>query len=222
MSSPQRMSTADAAWLHMDRPTNLMVITAVAWFEQPLDWGGVREVVSSRLVQRFPRFRQRVKESRIPLLGPSWEETDFDLDLHLHRIALPPPGDDPALQELVTDVMARPLDRSRPLWDWYLVDGYGSASAIVVRMHHCIADGVALARVLLSLTDSQPDAGIEPESADDDEADGAGGLLAGPCARSAALPRSPSTPGRPPPGRRRGSCATPPSCETSLRLVATT
>ncbi len=177
MSPAQRMSTADAAWLHMDRPTNLMVITGVIWFDEALDWDAVREVVSSRLVDRFPRFRQRIAESRIPLRGPSWEDTDFDLDLHLHRVALPAPGDASALQELVSDVMARPLDRARPLWDWYLVDGYDSGSAIVVRMHHCIADGVALARVLLSLTDAQSDAGIEPEQVGEEEGAGTSSLL---------------------------------------------
>ncbi|HSJ17991.1 MAG TPA: wax ester/triacylglycerol synthase family O-acyltransferase [Solirubrobacterales bacterium] len=157
------MSGADTAWLHMDRPNNLMVISGALWFDEPVDWEQLREVVSSRLVERFPRFRQRVVDSRLPLRGPHWEDDpDFDLELHLHRAALPVPGDRAALQDFLTDLIAQPLDRSRPLWNWYLIDGYGSGSAIVARMHHCIADGIALARVLLSLTDSSPEAGIEP------------------------------------------------------------
>ena len=164
MSVSEAMSSADTAWLHMDRPNNLMVITGALWFDEPVDWDQFREVISSRLVEPFPRFRQRVVESRVPLRGPHWEDDpDFDPDRHLHRTTLPAPGDRAALEDFVSDLIAQPLDRSRPLWDWYLVDGYGSGSAIVARMHHCIADGIALARVLLSLTDSTPDAGIEPE-----------------------------------------------------------
>jgi diacylglycerol O-acyltransferase len=161
MARAERMSSADAAWLHMDRPTNLMVITSALWFDEPVDWDRARDVLRSRLVDRFPRFRQRVVEGRAPLSGPHWEDDpNFDLALHLHHVALPPPGDAATLQELIADLMAIPVDRSKPLWHFYFVDGYGEGAAIVVRMHHCIADGVALARVLLSLTDEDPDAGI--------------------------------------------------------------
>ena len=178
MASAHGMSSADAAWLHMDRPTNLMVITSAMWCDEPLDWDAVREVVATRLVDRFPTFRRRIRESWVPLRAPTWQDDpDFDLDLHLHRRALPPPGDAAALQELVGDLMAQPLHRSRPLWDWYLIDGYGKGSAIVARMHHCIADGVALARVLLSLTDNQADAQIEPEEPEQGRGGGIGGLL---------------------------------------------
>jgi WS/DGAT/MGAT family acyltransferase len=173
----------------MDRPTNLMVITGTLWFDEPLAWDEVREVIATRLVERFPRFHQRISESRVPLRGPSWEDDpDFDLDLHLHHTALPAPGDRAALQELVADLTAQPLDRSRPLWHWYLVDGYGSGSAIVARMHHCIADGIALARVLLSLTDAEPDAGIEAEKVGESES-GLVGDLVRPARRVAAIGR---------------------------------
>jgi diacylglycerol O-acyltransferase len=163
MAEAKRMSSADAAWLRMDQPTNLMVVTAALWFDEAVDWKRVRKVIQTRLVERFPRFRQLVVEGRAPLSGPHWEEDPhFDLDLHLHRAALPAPGDRAALQELVADLMATPLDRSKPLWQFHFVDGYGGGAAIVARLHHCIADGVALARVLLSLTDEEPDVGIAP------------------------------------------------------------
>jgi diacylglycerol O-acyltransferase / wax synthase len=186
MAATAGMSSADAAWLHMDRPKNLMVITSALWFDQPLDWEKVRELLETRLVEPFPRFRQRVVESRLPLRGPHWEDDpDFDIDLHLHRHALPPPGDREALQELVGDLMAQPLDRERPLWHWYLIDGYGEGSAVVARMHHCIADGIALARVMLSLTDSAPDAGIAPPPREPAEQDGGLGKLVGDVTRPA-------------------------------------
>ncbi len=165
--SGQRMSSADAAWLHMDRPTNLMVVNAVLWFDEPLDLSDVREVVRSRLVETFPRFRSRVVEPPLGLGVPSWEELpDPDLGLHIHHRALPAPGDARALQQLVADLMVTPLDPAKPLWHIYVIDGYGAGSALLVRMHHCIADGIALARVLLSLTDERPDAGLAPEVAD--------------------------------------------------------
>ena len=125
MANAQRMSHADAAWLHMDQPTNLMVITGVLWFDEPPDWDGVRERIKERMVDRFDRFRQRVAEGRAPLSGPHWEDDpNFDLDLHFHRVALPAPGDPAALQAYVSDLMANPLDRSRPLWHFHFVDGY--------------------------------------------------------------------------------------------------
>jgi diacylglycerol O-acyltransferase / wax synthase len=156
-----RLSNADAAWLHMDRPSNLMVINSVLLFERPVDWDQVKEITQERLVERYPKFRQRVVESHLPLLAPNWEDDpDFALEHHMHHLALPPPGDAAALQELVGDLMTMPLDRNRPLWHEYMVDGYGEGAALIVRMHHCIADGIALARVMLSMTDSHPDAGI--------------------------------------------------------------
>lgn len=156
-----RMSSADTAWLHMERPTNLMVINTVLLFDEPVDWERVKDIIQERLVDRYPRFRQRVIESRLPLRAPKWEEDpDFAIEHHMHHRALPPPGDRAALQELVSDLMTMPLDRNRPLWHTYLVDGFGDGAAMITRMHHCIADGIALARVMLSLTDSEPDGEI--------------------------------------------------------------
>lgn len=155
------MNSADAAWLHMDRPTNPMVVNSVMWFDTPVDFELYREVVRRRLVEQFPRFRQRIVEPRTPLGIPDWEDDpDFDLDRHLHHVAVPAPGDRAALQELVGHLISAPLDRAKPLWEIYIVDGVDGGMAQITRIHHCIADGIALARVLLSLTDERPDAGI--------------------------------------------------------------
>jgi len=156
-----RLSTADTAWLHMDRPTNLMVINSVELFDEPVDWERVKQIIQSRLVDRYPRFRQRVVQSRLPLRPPRWEDDpDYMLEHHVHHFALPAPGDRAALEALVGDLMTMPLDRNRPLWHMYLIDGFGDGATIINRMHHCIADGIALASVMLSLTDSDPGAGI--------------------------------------------------------------
>lgn len=161
--SKQQMNSADAAWLHMDRPTNQMVVNSVFWCDEPMDFERCKDVVRERLIERFPRFRQRIVER--PGIGvPSWEDQPkFDFDRHVHHLALPAPHDRVALEELVGDLISAPLDRSKALWDLYFVEGYGAGIALVWRMHHCIADGMALARVLLSMTDGQPDGGIQPE-----------------------------------------------------------
>jgi WS/DGAT/MGAT family acyltransferase len=153
------MPAPDAAWLHMDRPTNPMVVNSVIWFDQPLDWGRAREVFAHRIVDRFPRFRRRVSDplGRTPRFE---DDPEFDIEQHMHRLALPAPGDQDALQELVSDLITPPLDPTRPLWHVYLIEGYGEGCAVLFRIHHCIADGIALARVMLSLTDSEANAPI--------------------------------------------------------------
>lgn len=179
------MSSADAAWLRMDRAENPMVITSVLWLDGPLDLERLRALLQERLVDRFPRFAQRVVDGGA-LGGVHWEDDPgFDLGLHLHHVALPAPGDRAELQALVSDLMSTPLDRTKALWHVHAVDGYDGGSALVVRMHHCIADGIALARVMLSLTDLTPDAPapeIEPEGRERDR-----GLL-----RRAAGPLAPA------------------------------
>ena len=183
------MGSADAAWLHMDRPQNLMVINGVFWFDEPVDWERLRAVLEERLVRPFPRFRQRVSDPRLGLGTTHWEDdAAFDLDLHLHRVALPAPGDRAALQAFVADRMVVPLDRSRPLWEFHLIDGYGAGCAVLARMHHAIADGIALARVLFSLTDERASGSADPGIADAPQRGRLGGLL-GPAASALALGR---------------------------------
>jgi len=161
------MSAADAAWLHMDRPTNLMVINSLMLFDEPLDFARLERVVRRRLVGRYPRFRQRIAQSRLPLLPAGWEEDpNFALEHHVHHLALPHPGDQQALRKLLGDLMVTPLNRARPLWDLYLIEHVDGGCAVFVRMHHCIADGIALARVLLSLTDRSRTSGIGPAAAE--------------------------------------------------------
>jgi diacylglycerol O-acyltransferase len=146
-----RMAPADAAWLRMDRPTNLMVVTSVMWFDEVLDGDKLRTVLADRLVDRFPRFRQLAVEDH----GVWWEDSaDFDLEAHLHAVRLPAPAGRAELETFVAGLISTPMDRARPLWDIYEVTPYGDGGcALVFRMHHAIADGIALARVLLSLTD---------------------------------------------------------------------
>ncbi|HCB49751.1 MAG TPA: wax ester/triacylglycerol synthase family O-acyltransferase [Chloroflexi bacterium] len=158
------LSPVDTAWLRMEDPTNLMMITGVFLFDQPLDFETIKLVIERKML-RFRRFRQRVIQPRLSFLPRYWiDDPSFDIDAHLHRIALPAPGDQSTLEELVNDFMSMPLDYSKPLWQFHLVENFGEGCALLCRLHHCIADGIALMRVLLSLTDDQPDEWHEEDS----------------------------------------------------------
>jgi WS/DGAT/MGAT family acyltransferase len=159
--SPARLrsetfSPADAVSLRTDEPTNMTMITGVMTFDSTLDVERLKATLESRLLARYVRFRQRVREP--VLIGmPRWEDDPhFDLDAHVHRVGLPAPGDQQALQALVSDLMSTPLNPSLPLWQVHIVENGTDGSAIVVRLHHCIADGLALVQVLLSLADTEP------------------------------------------------------------------
>ncbi len=157
------MPAADAAWLHMDSPANPMVVNALIWFDEPLDWARTKELFARRVVGEWPRFRRRVAET-VPGRPRFVDDARFDIEHHMHRLALPAPGDREALQDLVGDLITPPLDRTRPLWHAYLIEGYGDGCALLFRIHHCIADGIALSRVMLSITDPDPDGDLEPDS----------------------------------------------------------
>jgi diacylglycerol O-acyltransferase / wax synthase len=147
------MSKVDAAWLSMGDRTNLMVVTGILSFEDRLDIQRLKDVLLERLVDEFPRFRQRVEERAGPR-GPVWvEDEHFDIDLHVQGVSLPPPGDRDELERLVGEVMSRDLDRDRPLWHATVVDEYRGGSVLVMRIHHAVADGISLSQVLLSMTE---------------------------------------------------------------------
>ncbi len=157
------LSNVDAAWLSMEDPTNLMMVTGVMMFDQPINFEQLKNTVSHRLLS-FDRFSMRVVQPKNRFGKPYWEkDPTFDLAAHLHRIALPAPHDQTALQNLVSDLMSTPVDYNRPLWHFYLIENYGDGCVLLAKLHHTIADGIALAYILLSLTDDSPSA-PEPSS----------------------------------------------------------
>ncbi|MDT3735859.1 MAG: wax ester/triacylglycerol synthase family O-acyltransferase [Denitratisoma sp.] len=159
MSKRERISPVDTAWLRMDRPTNLMMIVGIMMFDGAMDYGRLRRTLEARLLP-FRRFRQKVVHDAT---GAWWEDdAEFDLDGHLHHVVLPPGDHKVELQKMAAELMSTPLDPNRPLWSFHLVDRYDGGSALVVRIHHCIADGIALIGVMLSLTDLSPDAPDRP------------------------------------------------------------
>jgi len=136
----------------MDRPTNPMVVNSVVTLSEAPDPAAVADVLEHRLVAEFPRFRQRITD---PLgRAPAFEDDpSFDLDNHLQWLTLDAPGDRATLQALISDLITPQLDPDKPLWHTYLIEGYEGGAAMLWRIHHCIADGIALARVMLSITD---------------------------------------------------------------------
>jgi diacylglycerol O-acyltransferase len=152
------MSAADASWFHNDGPSNLAVVMGVTLTKEPLDFDRVRQVYSERLVT-FERFRQRVVETGFPLPTPHWQDMpNFDINQHLHHVGLPAPHNQAALVALVNDIASAPLDHSIPLWQTWVVDDVEGGSALIMRCHHCIADGTAMMILLQKLYDPAPGA----------------------------------------------------------------
>lgn len=167
----ERISGIDTAWLRMEQPTNLMMITGVMIFAGRLDYDRLREVIKSRFLQ-YRRFTQRAVQRAG---GAFWERDPcFDINRHVLRTALPGRADKAELQHLASDLMSTPLDFSKPLWQFHLIEDYQGGSAVILRIHHCYADGVALIQVLLSLTDPEPDARLPGPEEDREHAEDAG------------------------------------------------
>jgi WS/DGAT/MGAT family acyltransferase len=146
----------------MDRTTNRMVIVGVLLFDQPIDYARLKATLEARL-EHFERFRCRPVEDAT---GAWWEDTPkFDAAKHLRRTRLPGKAGPDALKHYVAKLIAKPFDPRRPWWEYTLVEGYDGGSALVARIHHCYADGIALMRVMLSLTDRSARAPVLPRGA---------------------------------------------------------
>ena len=153
-ATTERMSRVDTAWLRMDSEANLMMIVGVWLLAPRLTLAELQQRIGEGLLA-YPRFRQKVVEDPA---GASWvTDVDFDIGHHVQREALHRhPGEAPldALKRRVADLAASPLDPSRPLWQFALIEALdGEHSALVSRIHHCIGDGIALISVMLSIAD---------------------------------------------------------------------
>ncbi len=152
-SAREEMSKVDTAWLRMESPTNLMMITGVLMFEQRLPVPAFKRLLGERFLA-FRRFRQKAVDSG----SSAWwqDDDDFDMDWHVRLIALPGRADKVELERAVSELASTPLDHSKPLWQFHVVENYRGGSVLSGRIHHCYADGLALVQVLLSLTDAAP------------------------------------------------------------------
>jgi WS/DGAT/MGAT family acyltransferase len=158
------MNPVDAAWYHMDGPCNPAIVTSLLLTAKPLPFDKLRSVLLHRLA-RFDRFRQRVVERGLPLATPHWEDMpEFDIDRHLHHVALAAPHDRAALVALIDDIAGTPLPPDLPLWQAHVIDGVGrNGGALLMRYHHCIGDGAAMMAVARQLFDVSP-RGTAPEA----------------------------------------------------------
>jgi diacylglycerol O-acyltransferase / wax synthase len=157
----QTMSHVDASFLHVEDAVSHMHIGPVGIFEGPAPGPGeVPAAIAARL-PAVPRYRQKVAFVPLDLGRPVWvDDPHFNLDYHIRRTALPSPGGDEELRNLVGRVMSQQLDRSKPLWELWVVEGLDEGRwALISKVHHCMVDGVAASDLLSVLLDSERDPG---------------------------------------------------------------
>ncbi|MGY1848410.1 MULTISPECIES: WS/DGAT/MGAT family O-acyltransferase [unclassified Blastococcus] len=163
----ERLGTLEASFLYLEEPGVPMHVGGVLILETPpggLD--ALAALVEARL-SLVPRYRQRVAEVPGHLANPVWvDDPDFDITYHLRRSGLPRPGTEQQLLDLVSRLMSRPLDRRRPLWEAYLVEGLGgNRVAVVTKTHPALVDGLSAVDIGQVLLDVSPDAPA-PEAAE--------------------------------------------------------
>jgi diacylglycerol O-acyltransferase len=165
----EQLSPRDAWFLYAERPETPLDIGTVYVFEggsrMPGGRGalGVEETIRER-IHLVPRYRQRIQHVPFNLAHPVWvDDPHFDLGAHIRREVLPPPGDGATLRRLVARILARPLDKRRPLWEMTIITGLkGDRVVIVNRAHHAMVDGVSSVDIISLLLDTTPE-GYTPE-----------------------------------------------------------
>jgi WS/DGAT/MGAT family acyltransferase len=158
----QQLSGMDASFLNMEGPTTFGHVSSLTIYDPSTAPGGAGyettlALLRERMDQLAP-FRRRLVEVPLGLDLPYWiDDPDFDLDFHVRHHAVPPPGDDHQLADVVSRIIARPLDRSRPLWELYVIEGLrGGRIAQLTKVHHATIDGASGAEMLTRLLDRDP------------------------------------------------------------------
>jgi len=173
----ERMSGLDASFLYFETSNMHMHVVATIVFDPSTVPGGysfekVRAMIAGRLPLAKP-LRRKLAPTPFNLNHPVWiEDSDFDLDYHVRRIGCPSPGSEEQLADLVGDIASRPLDRARPLWEVWVVEGLENGYvAAVAKMHHCTIDGVSGANFMVHFFDLTPEGSERPQTQDDWYAD---------------------------------------------------
>jgi WS/DGAT/MGAT family acyltransferase len=157
----ERLSALDVSFLYLETPTTPMHVGSVARFDppsdEPFDYEQLCALVSRR-IGLAPRYRQKVRWVPGHIANPVWvDDEDFDITYHVRRSALPKPGSDAQLRSLVGRLQARPLDRNRPLWEIYLVEGLADGRfAIITKTHHAMVDGISAVDIATLILDLEP------------------------------------------------------------------
>jgi len=160
----RQLTSLDAQFLAVETPRTYGHVGGLAVYDPSTAPGGkleltdVCKLVAERL-HLLPPFRWRLVEVPFGLDHPYWvEDPDFDIDFHIREAAIPPPGDDRMLGEVVSRIFARPLDRAHPLWELYLIHGLEDGRvAMLTKVHHSVVDGVSGAEILSVLLDLSPE-----------------------------------------------------------------
>ncbi|HSK26712.1 MAG TPA: wax ester/triacylglycerol synthase family O-acyltransferase [Jiangellales bacterium] len=163
---PERLSPLDVSFLYLEDADTPMHVGSVAVFQVPedgFDYDRLVSLIRDRIAF-VPRYRQRVRSVPARLANPVWvDDDDFDITYHVRRSALPRPGTDAQLHELVARIMSRPLDHGRPLWEMYLVEGLeGDRFAVLSKTHHAVVDGTAAVDIAQVILDDSPEPRATP------------------------------------------------------------
>ncbi|TMA75724.1 MAG: wax ester/triacylglycerol synthase family O-acyltransferase [Deltaproteobacteria bacterium] len=161
----ERLSTLDSLFLEIEDRSAHMHVGAVAIFEgPPPPYRDFLALIEARL-EKVPRYRQRVMFVPLKQGRPVWiDETQFDLEYHVRHTALPAPGGEAELKKLVGRLFSQALDRDKPLWEMWLVEGLGeSRFAIVSKTHHCMLDGISGVDLATVLMDRKPESAPPPK-----------------------------------------------------------
>lgn len=158
-----RLSSLDATFLYFEKKEAPMHIGSVSIFEGKIPFKKFVENLNARL-PLLPRYRQKVTPDPFNLSHPTWEfDPDFDIKNHVFRINLDSPGSEAELVKLAGSIFTPLMDRSKPLWDVYLVYGLeGKRTAMIARVHHCMVDGISGVELLKVILDVSPDAKPAP------------------------------------------------------------
>lgn len=155
----QRLSPLDSSFLHIEDTSSPMHIASIAIFEgPPPKFTDVLTMVASKLAQ-VPRYRQKVRFVPFELNRPVWvDDVHFDLEYHVRHTALPSPGSDEQLRNLIGRIMSQALDRSKPLWEMWMVEGLEDQHwALISKSHHAMVDGVSGTDLLAVVLDTSAD-----------------------------------------------------------------
>ena len=163
-----RLSSLDVSFLYLEEATTPMHVGGVSVFELPAGGFDYDRLISliKRRIAFVPRYRQRIRWVPGRIASPVWvDDENFDVAYHVRRSALPKPGTDAQLRDLAARIMSRPLDRSRPLWEMYLVEGLeGGRFALLTKTHHAMVDGIAAVDIGQVILDATPEPRPTPAS----------------------------------------------------------
>lgn len=152
----RRMTSLDASFLYLEQPNALMHVAGIYTFARPLDYEAVVRYVRERL-HLIPRYTERAMMVPLNLGHPTWApDPDFDIRRHILRHQLRGDGSDRPLAALCARLFTQPLDRTRPLWEMHLIDGYGKGCAMLAKTHHCMIDGASGVQLINILMDASP------------------------------------------------------------------